>query len=330
MNLQLFSSTTRNCLKLLRVWTRPSASPFISTSRCFSTEPTQQEQGKLGILGAGLMGSGIAQVASQNAKRQVILVDTNEQQLLRAKQSISSLLDKQVAKGKFTAAEKDAVLNRITTSTDIRTFSNDTPFVIEAVTENPELKVKIFQELTRITPRSTILASNTSTISITQIAGKTDRQENIVGLHFFNPVPVMPLVEVIPGLSTSTNTFDRAFSLAVAMGKTAIRAPDTPGFIVNRILLPYLNEAVVLLAEGSKAEDIDACMKLGANVPMGPLTLADFVGLDTTLSCLKVLEDQLGPKYKPHPLLVKYVNAGRLGRKSGIGFYDYTTTKPNQ
>lgn len=295
------------------------------TQRCFSTSLfPHQAVNHVTVLGAGSMGSGIAQVLSQNVQCNVNVVDINENQLTGMMKGIEKQLARSVDKGKLNQEESSAILGRIQTNTSIESAS-ESDVVIEAVTENPSVKESIFNQLCDLTGPDTILATNTSTISITRIGGSIPRADKLVGMHFFNPVPVMPLVEVIKGLATSQDTVERTVALANAMKKVPIECGDSTAFVVNRLLLPYLNEAIALLAEGSaSAKDIDTCLKLGTNVPMGPLTLADFVGLDVCLHCLRVMEEELGPKYKPHPLLVKYVNAGWLGRKSGRGFHDYS------
>lgn len=239
--------------------------------------------------------------------------------------NLDSNMKKQVAKGKLEDSVRVETMSRIVGATSMSELSK-TDFVIEAVTENPILKNKIFADLSNICPSDVILASNTSSISITSIAAATNRPDRVVGMHFMNPVPVMKLVEIIPGLQTSDVTLQTTLSLAQSMDKVTTQSKDMPGFIANRLLMPYINEAVFALAEslGTK-EDIDATMKLGTNMPMGPLTLADFIGLDTCLAIMRILHAELGDsKYRPAPLLVKYVEAGWLGKKSGRGFYNYT------
>jgi 3-hydroxybutyryl-CoA dehydrogenase len=270
------------------------------------------------------MGIGISQVASQIAKINVVIVDTQKTILDKNINFMDSILAKNVAKGKMTEEERVQTRSRITGSTDIKDLK-DVDFVIEAVSENLDLKHKLFRELSTITAPDVILASNTSSISITKIAAVTNRPDKVIGMHFMNPVPVMQLVEIIKGLATSTETLDTTLQLATAMGKTTTKSEDVPGFIANRLLMPYINEAIYALYEGvGSREDIDKTMKLGTNMPMGPLTLADFIGLDTCLAIMRVLHNELGDsKYRPCPLLVKYVDAGWLGKKTGRGFYTY-------
>jgi 3-hydroxybutyryl-CoA dehydrogenase len=270
------------------------------------------------------MGGGIAQVAAQVAKLNVVLVDLDDAKLKKTMGFMGSLLEKNVAKGKMTDAERKDTLARITTATEASSFAK-ADIVIEAVSENPLLKEKIFKQLSEVTPKETILATNTSSISITKIGAVTNRPDKVIGMHFMNPVPVMQLVEIIPSLATSSETLNATLALAKAMGKTTTQSKDMPGFIANRLLMPYINEACQGLLEGlGTREDIDTTMKLGCNMPMGPLTLADFIGLDTCLAIMQVLHTQLGDsKYRPSPLLVKYVEAGWLGKKTGRGFYSY-------
>ncbi len=279
---------------------------------------------RIGVVGAGQMGSGIAQVAAMSGF-QVTLQDISSDALQRGKGSIEHSLSRLVAKDKLSEAAAADALGRIATTTTLDGFA-EAQLVVEAATENEPLKHKIFRDLSEAVPEETILATNTSSISVTGIAAVTRRPDRVVGMHFMNPVPIMQLVELIRGLATSDETFETVDAVAQKMGKTTVEARDMPGFIVNRVLMPYINEAAQAVYEGiGTVEDIDVAMKLGTNVPMGPLTLADFIGLDTCLSIMEVLRDGLGgdSKYRPSPLLVKYVEAGWLGRKAGRGFYRY-------
>jgi 3-hydroxybutyryl-CoA dehydrogenase len=278
---------------------------------------------RIAVIGAGQMGNGIAHVFAQTGFP-VTLIDVSADALTKARQTISGNLDRQIKKGTIDAAAKDATLGRLTDATSLDAVA-DATLVVEAATERPDLKFKIFAELDRHAPANAILASNTSSISITQIAAKTARPEQVVGMHFMNPVPVMQLVEVIRGHATSDATTNTVVDLATQLGKTPVLANDYPGFIANRILMPMINEAVYCVMEGvGTVEAIDTVMKLGMNHPMGPLALADFIGLDTCVAILEVMHQGLGdPKYRPCPLLRKYVDAGWLGRKSGRGFYQY-------
>ncbi len=278
---------------------------------------------RIAVLGAGQMGNGIAHVFAQ-AGYPVTMIDISTAALAKGRETIARNLDRQIKKGALQQADRDAILGRITDRDTLDAVA-DASLVIEAVTENRELKAKIFAELDAKAPAGAILATNTSSISITEIAGRTKRPELVIGMHFMNPVPVMQLVEIIRGLATSDATTAKVVELSRAVGKTPVEANDYPGFIANRILMPMINEAVYCLMDGVGTVDaIDTVMKLGMNHPMGPLTLADFIGLDTCLAILEVLHDGLGdPKYRPCPLLRKYVAAGWLGRKSGRGFYTY-------
>lgn len=277
----------------------------------------------IAVIGAGQMGNGIAHVCAA-AGLSVTMIDVSAEALARGKGTVEKNLDRQVKKGTLDAAAKDATLARIATNTDLGAVAGAS-FVIEAATENPALKFKIFADIDRLAPAGAILATNTSSISITEIAAKTKRPADVIGMHFMNPVPVMQLVEIIRGLATSEETVTRTLSLATLVGKTPVQANDYPGFIANRVLLPMINEAVYCVMEGvGTPEAVDTVMKLGMNHPMGPLALADLIGLDTCLAILEVLHEGLGDsKYRACPLLRKYVAAGWLGRKSGRGFYEY-------
>jgi len=276
----------------------------------------------IGVIGAGQMGSGIAEVGISSGFN-VLLRDINQEVVEKGRARIAGDLERRVEKGKMTPQEKEAILRRLSTTIRLEDFK-DCDIVIEAATERVPLKGEIFKGLDEMTPKETILASNTSSISITRIGSFTRKPERVIGMHFFNPVPVMKLVEVIRGLATSDATFQTTKELSIKLGKTPLEANDFPGFVSSRLLFSFMNEAIYVLYEGAgRAEEIDSMMKMGANHPMGPLALADFVGLDTVLSVMQVLQEGFGDKYRPCPLLVKYVNAGYLGVKTGRGFYQY-------
>ncbi len=276
-----------------------------------------------GVVGAGQMGNGIAQVAAMSGL-QVIMNDIKEEFVQRGLKNITGVLSRNVEKGKLDAAEREAILGRIKTSVQLQDMAA-ADYVVEAATENEAIKLQIFRELDGICPATTVLASNTSSIPIGRIAAQTQRPEQVIGMHFMNPVPVMKLVEVIRALRTSDETFKLTWELAARMGKTPAESSDYPGFIANRILMPMINEAVYALYHGvGTREAIDTVMRLGMNHPMGPLALADLIGLDTCLAIMEVLfQGFCDSKYRPCPLLRKYVEAGWLGRKTGRGFYSY-------
>jgi 3-hydroxybutyryl-CoA dehydrogenase len=286
-------------------------------------ESVVQAIGKIGVVGAGTMGHGIAQVSAQSGY-EVTLVDAVPEALERGKAQIAKGYERLVGKGKLSAEDRDQALGRLRTGGDLSALDG-MDLVVEAVVERLEVKQKVLAELDRICRPEAILASNTSSISITKLAGATQRPEKVIGMHFMNPVPVMQLIEVIRGLATSQETYDAVEAASRRMGKTPVEVHDAPGFVSNRVLMPMINEAIFCLYEGvGKPEAIDEVMKLGMNHPMGPLALADLIGLDVCLDILRVLHQGFGdPKYRPCPLLVKMVDAGRLGRKSGRGFYDY-------
>ncbi|MEZ4704974.1 MAG: 3-hydroxybutyryl-CoA dehydrogenase [Bdellovibrionota bacterium] len=278
---------------------------------------------KIAVIGAGQMGSGIAQVCAATSF-DVIMQDISQESLARATKVIETSLDRLLKKEKISEQDKAQCLAKIQSTTKVEDLA-DCDFLIEAATENVDLKLKLFKTFDEILKSDAILASNTSSISITKIASVTQRPEKVIGMHFMNPVPIMQLVEIINGLLTSDQTTQTTLALAKQMGKTTVLAKDFPGFLVNRILCPMINEAIFALESGiANAKDIDVAMKLGTNVPMGPLELADFVGLDTVLAIMEVLHDGLGEdKYRPAPLLRQYVEAGLHGRKTGRGFYEY-------
>jgi len=278
---------------------------------------------KVGVIGAGTMGNGIAHVFARSGYF-VVLCDVEQRFLNRGLETIIKNLDREVAKNKISAEDKESALRRIDPVTD-RAKLAECDFIVEAATEKLEIKTEIFRDLDRVARPDVILASNTSSISITKIAALTKRPGKVIGMHFFNPVPVMKLVEVIRGLATSAETFAAVRELAVKLEKTPVEVNDAPGFVSNRVLMPLLNEAMYAVMEGvATAEAVDEVFKLGMAHPMGPLTLADFIGLDVCLDIMRVLQDGLGdPKYRPCPLLIKMVDAGWLGKKSGRGFYQY-------
>jgi 3-hydroxybutyryl-CoA dehydrogenase len=278
---------------------------------------------RVGIIGAGTMGNGIAHVFARSGYN-VVLCDVEQRFLDRALEVIAKNLEREAAKGKISAQDKSDALQRIVPATN-RTKLADCDFVIEAATEKFEIKTEIFRDLDRMTRPEVILASNTSSISITKLAAQTNRPGKVIGMHFFNPVPVMKLVEVIRGLATSQETFAAVRDLSLKLEKTPVEVNDAPGFVSNRVLMPLLNEAMYAVMEGvATAEAVDEVFKLGMAHPMGPLTLADFIGLDVCLDIMRVLHNGLGdPKYRPCPLLIKMVDAGWLGRKSSRGFYKY-------
>ena len=280
------------------------------------------------VIGAGTMGNGIAHTFAQSGF-QVSLVDVKQDNLDKALKTITTNLDRIIAKGNLTEEEKANTLGNITTFTDLKDAAPNADLVVEAATENLDLKLKIFKQIDELAPENCILATNTSSISITQIAAATNRPEKVIGMHFMNPVPIMKLVEIIKGYSTSKETFDTIFEMSKQLGKVPTEVNDYPGFVANRILMPMINEAIETLYNGvAGVEEIDTVMKLGMAHPMGPLQLADFIGLDVCLAILNVMYDGFkNPKYAPNPLLVNMVMAGKKGVKSGEGFYDYSESK---
>ena len=281
---------------------------------------------RVAVIGAGTMGNGIAHVFAQTGW-QTLLIDVSPESLQKGRTTIEKNTERQVSKGTLTEAQRHALLGRITTSSKVEILNgvDDIELVVEAATENPEIKFQIFEDLDRLTPSGTILASNTSSISISEIAKQTNRPQRVIGMHFMNPVPVMKLVELIRGKETSNETVKKVVELVRQLGKTPVEVNDAPGFVSNRVLMPMINEAIFCVQDGiATAEGVDEVMKLGMNHPIGPLALADLIGLDVCLAIMKVLQDGLDQhKYQPAPLLEQMVAEGKLGRKSGAGFYVY-------